>query len=102
MYNESRFMLQAMNQESNWDSITNPDGLVSFVQESLAGKRPHFWLSEKPKKEKHSTKVVGDSFKAHIFDTKRDSLVLVYHPVAHKNRGLKEKFEAFAKTVNPE
>lgn len=45
-------------------------------------------------------KVVGDSFKARVYDTKRDALVLVFHPIRHKNRGLKEKFEYFAKSVN--
>ena len=29
-------------------------------------------------------------------------MVLVYHPIAHKNRGLKEKFEAFARQVDSE
>ena len=62
----------------------------------MSGNRPYYWLSENEKKEKNSVKVVGDSFKARIYDTKRDALVLVYHPIASKNRGLKEKFEQFA------
>ena len=73
---------------------------MRFVRESLDGKRPHFWLSERSKQAKHSAKAVGDSFKAHVFDTKRDVLCLVYHPVAHKNRGLKQKFDELAKTVD--
>ncbi len=40
--------------------------------------------------------------KAHVFDTKRDALMLIYHPVAHKNRGLKERFESLAGSVDPE
>ncbi len=44
--------------------------------------------------------MVGDSLKAHVFDTKRDALMLIYHPVAHKNRGLKERFEALASSVD--
>ena len=82
------------------NALTDSDQLLRFVNESLAGERPDHWLSEKPKKEKSSTKVVGDSLKAHVFDTKRDALMLIYHPVAHKNRGLKERFEALAGSVD--
>jgi len=44
--------------------------------------------------------VVGDSLKAHVFDTHRDALMLIYHPVASKNRGLKERFESLAQSVD--
>ena len=70
------------------------------MNESLEGKRPYFWLSENPKKDKASVKVVGDSLKARVYDTKRDALVLFYHPISHKNRGLKEKFESYAKQAD--
>ena len=89
-----------MHAEKDLNAIKNSDALLKFVNESLSGTRPYHWLSENIKKEKHSVKVVGDSFKARVFDTKRDALVLVYHPLAHKNRGLKQKFEAFAKNVD--
>ena len=83
-------------------NLTDSNALLRFVDDSLSGKQPYFWLSEKPKKEKKSIKVVGDSFKARVFDTKRDALVLIYHPIAHKNRGLKDKFESFASAVDSE
>ena len=102
VFNESRFEMQALHSEKDLKTLMDPDSLITFVKESLSGTRPYFWLSENPKKDKSSTKVVGDSFKAHVFDTKRDALVLVYHPIAHKNRGLKDKFEAFAKSVDSE
>ena len=57
-------------------------------------------MSENPKTKRDSVKVVGESFKARIYDTKRDALVLVYHPIAHKNRGLKEKLDAFARSAD--
>ena len=42
-------------------------------------------------------KIVGQTFEKLVYDGKRDALVLVYHPHKEKNRGLKKKFEAFAK-----
>lgn len=92
--------MQAIHSEKDLEKITNADSLIDFVNDSISGKQPFFWLSEKPKKEKCSVKVVGDSFKARVFDTKRDALVLIYHPVAHKNRGLKKLFEHFAASVD--
>ena len=92
--------MQAIHREIGLDKITDPDALIRFVNESMSGKRPHHWLSENPKKDKTSVKVVGDSFKARVFDTKRDALVLIYHPISHKNRGLKDKFEAFASAID--
>jgi len=89
-----------LHRETDPRALTDSDTLLKFVKESLAGERPHFWLSERSKEAKNSHKAVGDSFKARVFDTKRDVVVLVYHPVAHKNRGLKEKFDEFAKSVD--
>lgn len=102
VFNEGRFEMQSIYKEHDSDKIADADGLVNFVKESFEGKRPLYWVSEKPKKAKSSVKVVGESFKAHVYDTKRDALVLVYHPLAHKNRGLKERFEAFAAEVDSE
>ena len=93
VFNEGRFEMQALHAERDLNKLVDPEGLLQFVNESVGGARPYFWLSENAKKEKHTVKVVGESFKARVFDTKRDALVLVYHPIAHKNRGLKEKFE---------
>ena len=80
--------------------MQDSDALLRFVKESISGQRPYFWPSENPKKPKSSVKVVGDSFKARVFDTKRDALVLIYHPIAHKNRGLKQLYEKFASSVD--
>ena len=92
--------MQALHMENKLEELTNSDSLLQFVNESLAGTRPKHWLSEKPKTPKHSTKVVGDSLKAHVFDTQRDALMLIYHPVASKNRGIKERFESLASNVD--
>jgi len=43
---------------------------------------------------------VGEDFEKRIIDGSRDTLLLVYHPLAHKNRGLKEKFEQFAEQAD--
>jgi hypothetical protein len=40
---------------------------------------------------------VGEDFEKRVIDSDRDALVLVYHPISEKNRGLKQKFEEFAK-----
>jgi hypothetical protein len=37
-----------------------------------------------------------------VFDRDRDALVFIHHPVAEKNRGLKEKFEEFTKEYSDE
>ena len=84
--------------ETNLDAIRSPDGLLKFLTEVSIGERPLYFKSLKPVKEKHSTKIVGVDFEKRIFDSKRDALILVYHPLAEKNRGLKEKFEYLAKT----
>ena len=46
--------------------------------------------------------MIGQTFEKLVFDGRRDALVLVYHPVKEKNRKLKEKFDAFAKTLEKE
>jgi len=92
--------MQGLHKETDPGALADSETLLHFVRESMHGKRPYFWLSERPKKAKFSHKAVGDSFKARVFDTKRDALVLVYHPIAHKNRGLKEKFDELAQSVD--
>jgi len=92
--------MQAIHHEKDLSKITDADSLINFVNDSISGKQPYFWMSENPKKEKSSVKIVGDSFKARVFDTKRDALVLIYHPISHKNRGLKGIFERFAAIVD--
>ena len=84
--------------EDNIDSLKNPTKLTAFVNEVLNGERPLYWESEKSKIQKFSEKIVGEDFEKRVIDQDRDSLVLIYHPVNEKNRGLKQKFENFAKT----
>lgn len=40
--------------------------------------------------------MVGEDFEKVVIDSDKDVLVLAYHPVSEKNRGLKQKFEKFA------
>lgn len=41
--------------------------------------------------------MVGQDFEKRVIDSDKDAIVLVYHPLSEKNRGLKQKFEQFAK-----
>jgi hypothetical protein len=63
----------------------------------INGERPLYWSGETEKRVKYSQKVVGDDFEKRVFETDRDALLLIHHPVGAKNRGLKDKFEDFAK-----
>jgi hypothetical protein len=91
-----------MYREDRFDQVTNPAKLTAFVNEVLNGERQLWWASEKLKKVKYSQKIVGNDFEARVFDSTKDSLVLMYHPIASKNRGVKQKFEEFAKTAKVE
>jgi thioredoxin-like negative regulator of GroEL len=42
---------------------------------------------------------VGDDFERRVFDSKKEALVLVYHPHSEKNRELKSKFESLAESM---
>ena len=89
-----------MYREANFGAIAEPSLLNDFVTDALAEKRELFWFSLDKKKPKHSQKIVGSDLERRIFDTARDALVLFYHPLAHKNRGVKQKYEEFAKTTS--
>lgn len=71
--------------------------LDKFVGEVLNGEGKLWWPSLNDKKEKHSVKIVGLDLENRVFNTSNDALVLFYHPLTGKNRGLKEKFEHFVK-----
>lgn len=43
--------------------------------------------------------MVGEDFEKRVFDSKKDALVLIYHPLEEKNRGLKDKFEKLAEVL---
>lgn len=86
-----------MYREDNLNNLKNPETLLSFVDEAIRGERQLFHSSLPDKTEKYSTKVVGLDFEKRVFDSDKDTLLLVYHPLSHKNRGLKQKLEEFAK-----
>lgn len=83
--------------EDSLDVLKNGDKLTIFINEVLNGERPLYWESAKAKSPKYSQKLVGQDFEKRVFERDRDALVLIHHPVAEKNRGLKQKFEEFAK-----
>jgi hypothetical protein len=76
--------------------LEDPQRLEEFVSEVREGKRGLSFQSQKPVSEKHSQKLVGDDFEKRVLNADTDTLVLVYHPVAEKNRGLKQRFERYA------
>lgn len=76
--------------------MKNPEKLCQFVSEVLNGEKPLFFDSMKPKPTKYSIKVVGQEFEKRVIDSEQDALLLIYHPLSHKNRGLKQKLETFA------
>ena len=92
--------MQKMNITDDEITLLTPSELSKFIQESQSGTRPPTWLSEKEKEKKYSMKIVGQTFEKLVYDGKRDALVLVYHPLKAKNRGIKKKFEAFAKSYS--
>ena len=91
-----------MHVETDLTKILDSNKLLDFTTDAFHNKLPLAWLGEKEKQKKYSTKVIGQTFEKLVFDGRRDALVLVYHPVKEKNRKLKEKFDAFAKTLDKE
>jgi len=39
---------------------------------------------------------VGEDFEKRVLSSKKDSLILIEHPLKEKNRGIVEEFELFA------
>lgn len=91
MYSPQRFMAQKL------FHLTDLSKLDSFVEQVLNGEGKLWWPSLVDRKPKHSVKIVGTDFENRVFNTNRDALVLFYHPLKDKNRGLKEKYEQFVK-----
>ncbi len=76
--------------EDNIQVLKNPQKLTAFVELAQKGEIPMYFESQKLKPQKFSEKVVGEDFEKRVIDRKdRDALVLVYHPITEKNRGLK-------------
>ena len=78
-------------------------GLLDFMGKSQSGERELYFRNETDKwSNKHSAKLVGEEFEKRVIETKRDALVLIFHPLAEKNRGLKAKFEHFCEVAKAE
>lgn len=90
-----------MFREDGIENLKNPEKLVQFVEEAIRGERKLFHSSLPDKAEKFSTKIVGLDFEKRVFGSDQDTLLLVYHPLSQKNRGLKQKLEEFAKVRHP-
>lgn len=93
IFSADRFLMSKLYKEDSIEVLKNPVKLGQFVSEVLNGERPLYWESLKPTPTKHSIKVVGQEFEKRVIDSSQDALLLIYHPLSHKNRGLKEKFE---------
>ena len=39
---------------------------------------------------------MGADFEQRVFNSSRDAIMLIYHPLSQKNRGLKQRFDRFA------
>lgn len=78
------------------------EGLDNFVAEVLNGQRKEYWTSTPDCHDRASVKVVGDDFEKQVIDRDVDTLMLIYHPQRDKNRGLKEKFDRFARENSSE
>ena len=87
-----------MHHTDDKEILTNPDKLVDFVKSAVLGQPPLYWETEKVPKTKHSLKVVGEDFEKRVFDTKKDVLLLVHHPIKEKNRKMLDFYEEFSRT----
>lgn len=85
-----------MYKEDSLATLKNPQKLLDFVDEARSGSRPAFYEQMRTIPEKYSVKIAGKDFEKRVFESKKDALVLIYHPEPEKNRGIKQKFEHFA------
>lgn len=88
IYSPERFIMSKMFHTKDLHTLLDPEQIDKFVRESLNGSLPLYWETEKIPKKKYSLKVVGEDFDKRIFENKKDSLVLIYHPIKEKNRGI--------------
>lgn len=86
-----------MHHTTDPETLTDPDKLVDFVKSAVLGQLPTYWETDKTPIQKYSIKVVGEDFEKRIIESKKDSLVLVYHPLKEKNRHLQDTFEEFTR-----
>jgi hypothetical protein len=66
--------------------LTNFQQMSMFVRGAINEQLPLYWESEKIPTQWYSQKVVGEDFEKRIMESKKDCMVLVYHPVKEKNR----------------
>ena len=86
-----------MHHTSDKSILTDPEKLTDFVKSAVLGQLPLYWESEKVPKQKYSLKVVGEDFYKRILSSKKDTLVLIQHPIKEKNRHLLGMFEEFSR-----
>ncbi len=77
------------------DNLTDAEKIVNFVKASVNGENKVYWDTTPIPKTKYSQKIVGEDFDKRILESKRDALVLVYHPIKEKNRELLSLYEEF-------
>lgn len=82
--------------EKDLQVLTDSKKVVDFVSKTYKSKKAH-WPSQKSLKEKFTFKITGDDVEGYILKSTKDVLILVYSPDSFKNRGLKEKMEAYCK-----
>ena len=82
--------------EDRIEVLKSPKKLAQFINEVLNGERSLYWESLRVKPTKFSERVVGEDFEKKVIESDKDVLLLVHHPLNHKNRGLKERFNSFA------
>ena len=70
------------------DVLVNDEKLLEFVKASIREENKLWWESEKIPSQRHSLKVVGEDFEKRILESKKDFIVLMYHPNKNKNRKL--------------
>jgi len=97
IYSPDRFLMQKMYHTDDLNVLTDFTKLVGFVKASINNELKYYWDSTPIPKEKYSQKIVGEDFDKRILESKRDSLVLVYHPIKDKNRHIIDKYEEFVK-----
>lgn len=93
LYSSDRFLMSKMYLTKDPSILTDSAKLTTFIKGALQGELPLYWESEPEKKEKYTTKIVGEDFEKRVMDNKRDALILITHPIKEKNRGLDILFE---------
>lgn len=97
IYAPDRFQMPRMHQTDDKAVLTDAEKLAEFVKSAVLSQLPLYWETEKVPKEKHTQKVVGEDFEKRVIQSKRDSVVLIEHPVKAKNGKILQQFEEIAR-----